>query len=600
MLTSRPKANLPPTEEEYLQVQDDLQQARALLAAVDEEIGLLLEKRQTLEESIANNQRALTSPIRRLPPELLQCIFCLTLPTENNAVMSSKESPLLVSHVCSQWRESALSAPRLWSSLHIPVVYPFPPNAQVTDAEEHYHNANLRKCAAVVAGRRQLIQLWLSRAGKTDLYISLADASSFPAFYTSRVSHERNPMFDPFDILPLLLPYSTQWAELYLAIEPDIARPLLIVPSEQVPRLRSLKLCDFDYTTLVDLPQTNLLSAPTLRSLCFRSLGSLGSNFLKLKIHWSKLTDLSLGLGRHSEGLAELLTSCVSLVSLTVVCTRTGRRRATTHSNLQHHISLPRLQTLHWGCKNRSCSNPIFNYLVLPSLETLIFRVNPISRGLDVSPTLDPLTRWGQGVKNLDICSKSFNSPESFKLTPEVENLTFGDPLSDRWSYDVQLDDTFWKELTVPTISTNHPTPSSLDAAPLLPKLTSIVCHASAFTDDTPSAIRLFIRSRRQNSDLLASIGIQRLVHLRITGFKDRDPEGWAPYPILERSTKDREEIVEELAAVPGVDIKWPDRRTSNEDVMGGLANPVPILGPIASGISHWAYPESYVVFGDE
>ncbi|KAJ3548004.1 hypothetical protein NMY22_g1438 [Coprinellus aureogranulatus] len=65
--------------------------------------------------------RALLAPSRRVPDDILREIFLQCLPTNHNATISARDPPLLVRQVCSRWRAIALSTPRLWSTIHIPL-----------------------------------------------------------------------------------------------------------------------------------------------------------------------------------------------------------------------------------------------------------------------------------------------------------------------------------------------------------------------------------------------------------------------------------------------------------------------------------------------
>jgi hypothetical protein len=80
--------------------------------------------------------KALLSPARHLPPDVLQEIFLACLPTDRNAAMSATEAPLLLTCICSAWRALALSTPALWTSLHLPLEFVFdggPPAVSVKD-----------------------------------------------------------------------------------------------------------------------------------------------------------------------------------------------------------------------------------------------------------------------------------------------------------------------------------------------------------------------------------------------------------------------------------------------------------------------------------
>ncbi|KAF5316771.1 hypothetical protein D9619_006711 [Psilocybe cf. subviscida] len=65
--------------------------------------------------------RALMAPIRRVPVDIIQNIFLLCLPTQHNPTMSRRDSPMLLTQVCSNWRHIAHSTPLLWSAIHIAV-----------------------------------------------------------------------------------------------------------------------------------------------------------------------------------------------------------------------------------------------------------------------------------------------------------------------------------------------------------------------------------------------------------------------------------------------------------------------------------------------
>lgn len=84
-------SNSPPTD-------DDAALVRATLRK--------LEKEAPLDTKSIKQHRAILSPIRTLPPEILQHIFFFALDT-----------PWTVSQVCLSWRQSAISFPSLWSCL---------------------------------------------------------------------------------------------------------------------------------------------------------------------------------------------------------------------------------------------------------------------------------------------------------------------------------------------------------------------------------------------------------------------------------------------------------------------------------------------------
>ncbi|KAJ7785455.1 hypothetical protein B0H14DRAFT_2958528 [Mycena olivaceomarginata] len=66
-------------------------------------ISELNEERSSVADYVEAH-RALISPVRRLPLDMLQEIFVACLPTHRNCVMSASEAPVLLGRICSSWR----------------------------------------------------------------------------------------------------------------------------------------------------------------------------------------------------------------------------------------------------------------------------------------------------------------------------------------------------------------------------------------------------------------------------------------------------------------------------------------------------------------
>ncbi|KAJ7439210.1 hypothetical protein FB451DRAFT_1570042 [Mycena latifolia] len=71
-------------------------------------------------EAEIKEHKALLSPIRRIPQDILETVFVACLPTAHNAIINVREVPLLLGHICSYWRSVAHSMPTLWTSIFIP------------------------------------------------------------------------------------------------------------------------------------------------------------------------------------------------------------------------------------------------------------------------------------------------------------------------------------------------------------------------------------------------------------------------------------------------------------------------------------------------
>ncbi|KAJ7140702.1 hypothetical protein C8R44DRAFT_604206, partial [Mycena epipterygia] len=150
--------NFAPTDIEIIEcdaIRDFVAGPRKEAASLTQEIARmqaviekLVQKRDELNECI-DAHLALVSPARRLPSDIVRGIFTASMPT-GNSIMAGEESPLLLCQICSAWRELALSAPRLWSSLHIVI----PDRSRVDDLAD-------------------TVTAWLSRSGILPLSLSV-------------------------------------------------------------------------------------------------------------------------------------------------------------------------------------------------------------------------------------------------------------------------------------------------------------------------------------------------------------------------------------------------------------------------------------------
>ncbi|KAF8968698.1 hypothetical protein BDZ97DRAFT_1654581, partial [Flammula alnicola] len=109
--------NFVPSDAEVQQIKEYLISPTAELARLDIELEELKLRRQRVYTHI-QGYKALISPARRLPREILEEIFICCLPSDHNAVMSVLEAPMNLGRICSLWRSIAYTTPRLWSSLH--------------------------------------------------------------------------------------------------------------------------------------------------------------------------------------------------------------------------------------------------------------------------------------------------------------------------------------------------------------------------------------------------------------------------------------------------------------------------------------------------
>ncbi|KAJ6498741.1 hypothetical protein C8R45DRAFT_93552 [Mycena sanguinolenta] len=221
---SRLGTNYCPSDAEFTQIQDILVEPCLQLQHLDDEIAIV---RKALDKLIAERDvlgtyveahKALLSPIRRLPRDTIEEIFMACLPTHRNCVMSATEAPVLLGRICSAWRVISLSAPRLWSRLHI--VEP----AQLSELP-----ASLRRAKA--AQRLAAGASWLERSGNCPLSISLEGDIGYPNFIAEQEQ-----------FLNLFIPHASRWQDICLSIPSEVLEKLSHLSEDDVPLLEGLKL----------------------------------------------------------------------------------------------------------------------------------------------------------------------------------------------------------------------------------------------------------------------------------------------------------------------------------------------------------------------
>ncbi|KAF8126425.1 hypothetical protein K438DRAFT_967906 [Mycena galopus ATCC 62051] len=132
--------------------------------------------------------RALSSPVERLPPELTCHILGLMLPSDGETL--AKNPPWYLGHVCQSWRVTALAYPPIWSHIAIPS----PPATFVHTAE--------------------MLEAQHLRTASTPLHVYWeALPNALPNADLGRASEGRS--VDP-RVLKVVLPHSERWKSLHL------------------------------------------------------------------------------------------------------------------------------------------------------------------------------------------------------------------------------------------------------------------------------------------------------------------------------------------------------------------------------------------------
>ncbi|KAF7337104.1 hypothetical protein MVEN_02148000 [Mycena venus] len=247
----------------------------------------LANQSERLEEAIDAHQ-ALVSLARRLPEDVIREIFLACLPSSGNPVMSSREAPLLLGHVCSSWRKIAFTTPQLWSSLHVVV-----PNT-----------ARLREISAAA-------DAWLARSGVLPLSITLAVSAACEARSDNIAT-----------MIDVLANFSPRWKHMKITLSPHtILTPLTNLYPSDVPMLESISFTSVgggswqNLVAALNIPwrSFNFFRTPSIRRASF---ASLGGNFLALTLPWPLLQSLSLTAGPIKDASSYEMTTTVALVIL--------------------------------------------------------------------------------------------------------------------------------------------------------------------------------------------------------------------------------------------------------------------------------------------
>ncbi|KAK0435729.1 hypothetical protein EV421DRAFT_1215021 [Armillaria borealis] len=126
------RCNDPPSDSELSDFQNVTKSGPGRIADLDEKITrakehltALIQERNVLEANIGD-ARTLSSPIRRLPFDVLRDIALATIPSPYEVMnfpsandLDSRESPWTLAQVSQRWRLTILNAPEVWSSMSL-------------------------------------------------------------------------------------------------------------------------------------------------------------------------------------------------------------------------------------------------------------------------------------------------------------------------------------------------------------------------------------------------------------------------------------------------------------------------------------------------
>ncbi|KAJ7467056.1 hypothetical protein FB451DRAFT_1484062 [Mycena latifolia] len=458
------------------------------IADMQNAIDKLKQQRESLVAYVEGH-KALISPVRRLPLDIIQEIFMACLPTHRNCVMSASEAPVLLGRICSSWRAISLSTPRLWARLHIVE----PQRSWDSDSSAFKEK---------VAQRLETTKTWLGRSGRCPLSISLEtglDRAATP-----------NPSRSDLFLQPLI-PFAPRWQHIQFTIPSFVLPSILHLVEGDVPMLKNITLHQGSHNSgePIEWKLLRVLSGPQVSSITMT-----GSSFIlpELPLRWNALTALSI-LHPHadntridptisSDAALQIIARCPELWSCKLrlfdgLVQDPAAEMADPRLIVQHSL----LQSFEICCEGKAALTfkHLLGRLSLPQLRD--FTLGCFSRNFgghtendDATPPLARFLAASTHLESLALHTGTFSKPslvEIFRSLPEavqqlyIEDITknyhgaWGIPLAEESS----LDDDVLALLT--------PAPSVTACCPALQEI-----HIDNSRSISDAALLRFITSR--------------------------------------------------------------------------------------------------------
>ncbi|KAJ7741327.1 hypothetical protein B0H16DRAFT_1033005 [Mycena metata] len=263
-------SNYVPSDSEILEIRALLVEPERELALLDAQIeelettlSELKEKRASLSAPI-DAHRALTSPIRRVPHDVLLEIFFSCLPSTHNALIDASEAPLILGLICRHWRNVAYTTPRIWSSIHIPSL--------------NYRDLPPKTVLAL----EKVVEAWLERSGSCPLSVSFTES------FTEHIDPS-DPALNQPSPMSQLLTASRRLRRLELTASARALQPILNLGPDALPLLRSMAIKTSGNKSFSEFSM-DALNAPGVQEISL----SVAGDPLSFPLRWPQLTRLNL------------------------------------------------------------------------------------------------------------------------------------------------------------------------------------------------------------------------------------------------------------------------------------------------------------------
>ncbi|KAH8114244.1 hypothetical protein DFH11DRAFT_256908 [Phellopilus nigrolimitatus] len=333
-----------------------------------------------------------TCSLRKLPFELLYEIFLLTLPTVPS--FKAYESPLLLTHVCSWWRECAILQSALWDTIYLP-----------------------SPVEGLGGGIVDLCRLWLERSRQRPLSIDFHLASDYQPW---KITEDHVLVIQR--VVEVLAPHAHRIRKLLRVFPRFLLDDLRL---EDMTKLDDLFICDTADVTngrTRITPQT-LIVPDSLRCL------SLRQTFFDIKAFSSLRSIAHLDLWQlQGEGQMSIGTSIDLLRELPWLesCTLDVAQGEYSREIMLPEIPMPSLSFLFISWDWLVDVGPILDLLFAPNLRRLGLRGPPPTRRQwthlrrflkRCRPTLMQLSIKEIGFTDIQLL-------DCLRLTPSLTNLS--------------------------------------------------------------------------------------------------------------------------------------------------------------------------------
>ncbi|KAJ7019197.1 hypothetical protein C8F04DRAFT_1148409 [Mycena alexandri] len=429
--TSKLGTNYCPKDEELVEIKNLIIEPTLRLRRLDDEIVELqsaldkLAAERDSVEAFVDAHKALISPARRLPLDIIQEVFVACLPTHRNCVMSASEAPVLLGRICGLWRAISLSTPRLWSKIH--VVEPF-----------HWLPSPLLE--KKLAQRLEMTKIWLERSGQCRLSISLEcrtdgnDSSGYPPDHSTSAVTPGAMQF-----LQALIPSSRRWRHIHFSAPLWMLwETMSHLREADVPLLESVAIY---HNFRDDSAMGSLGPLEILRGARISSFATPGNSFVStlLPLRWQQLTRLTIdgppwnvGADLNSEAILRTVARCPELR----FCRLGINDGENTEVHSQHPVvELPFLHTLE--LHSVESMEPTVSFLLerisLPKLRSFTIRSYMETQ---YPGSLAPFFARSANLETLEIDSMAFSraslTESLLGLPPTIRRLGIHN-LNNRW-----------------------------------------------------------------------------------------------------------------------------------------------------------------------